>query len=234
MNTENYEELYEKIYYRFKNKDLLTAALSHPSLCYSKKNKCINYERLELLGDSVLSLIVLDILLTYYKNFDEGEIAKRKSYLVCTDALSKIGKSIDLGKYIYMTKGEEKLDGRKNPRIIENVMESIIGAIYMDGGIESARIFIEKYWFDLIKQQKTIKKDPKTRLQEWLQKNKYNIPEYNTIEQGGTKGNPIFTIEAYVEGLPKISDSAKTKKEAEIGCATKMIKYIKDNIDNKI
>ena len=130
MDTENYEELYKKIYYKFKDKDLLKAALSHPSLCYSKRNKCMNYERLELLGDSVLSLVVLDMLLTYYKDFDEGEIAKRKSYLVCTEALSKIGQSIDLGKYIYMTKGEEKLDGRNNPRIIENVMESIIGAIY--------------------------------------------------------------------------------------------------------
>ncbi len=194
----------------------------------------MNYERLELLGDSVLSLVVLDMLLTYYKDFDEGEIAKRKSYLVCTEALSKIGQSIDLGKYIYMTKGEEKLDGRNNPRIIENVMESIIGAIYKDGGIEHARNFIEKYWFELIKQQKTIEKDPKTRLQEWLQKNKYNIPEYSTIGQSGTKEVPIFTMEIYAEGFPRMSESAKTKKEAEVACATKMIKYIKENIDSKI
>jgi len=174
------------------------------------------------------------MLLDYYKDFNEGEIAKRKSYLVCTETLAKIGHNINLGKYIYMTKGEEKLHGRNNPRIIEDVIESIIGAIYQDGGIESARKFIKKYWFDLIKQQKVIKKDPKTRLQEWLQKHKYNIPEYNTINQGGTQEAPTFTVEIHVSGFPKFLFTAKTKKRAEVACAIKMIKYIRMNIDNNI
>lgn len=226
--------LCEKLLYKFKNEELLKTALSHPSLCFSKRNKCSNYERFELLGDAVLSLVILDMLLDYYKEFDEGEISKRKSYLVCTKTLSEIGQKIDLGKYIFMTKGEEKLDGRHNPRILENVVEAVIGAMYLDGGLEPVRVFIKEYWFDLIKKQQSIKKDPKTRLQEWTQKNKYGIPSYNLVEAVGSMSNPIFRIEISLEGLPKFVEEALSKKEAEVECAKKMIKYIETNIDKKI
>ncbi len=231
---DNFVGLYEKLLYKFKDTELLEAALSHPSLCYSKKYKCPNYERLELLGDSVLSLVILEMLLDYYKDLNEGEISKRKSYLVCTKTLASIGQGIDLGKYIFMTKGEEKLDGRNNPRIIENVMEAVIGAMYMDGGLDVVKKFVKEYWFDLIKKQQFIKKDPKSRLQEWSQKNKYGIPEYTVIDTTGTKSNPVFEIEISLEGFPKISEKGTTKKEAEVKSARKMIKYIKNNIDNKI
>ena len=230
----NIEELNKVFEYSFKNEDLLISALSHPSLCYSKQNKCNNYERLELLGDSVLSLVVLELLLNEYKDLDEGEISKRKSYLVCTEALSKIGQSIDLGKYIYMAKGEEKLNGRKNPKIIENVMEAVIGALYLDGGFDVVKNFIKKYWFHLIKEQKTIEKDPKSRLQEWAHKKKYNVPEYFVVGQSGSEANPIFEIEAKLSNLPTFSAKATSKKEGEINSAKLLIDYIKGNIDNSI
>lgn len=231
---ENYNELYEKICYSFKDRTLLTMALSHPSLCYSKKYKCISYEKLELLGDSVLSLAVLDILIAAYPNFNEGELAKRKSNLVCTDALARVGREMGLGKYIYMTKGEEKMDGRNSSRVLENVIESIIGAIYVDGGLESVRPFIDRYWSEMVKEQEFIKKDPKTRLQEWLQKNKYSIPKYKTIGQSGPESNPNFEIQIFVKGLPLFSKTAKNKKEAEVACAVDMIEYIRDNLDSGI
>lgn len=230
----NFEELYKNILYEFKNIELLKSALSHPSLCYSKKNKCSNYERLELLGDSVLSLVILEMLLNYYKDLDEGEISKRKSYLVCTRTLANIGQTINLGKFIFMTKGEEKLDGRNNPKILENVTEAIIGAMYLDGGLDVVKTFIKKYWFKLIEGQQTIKKDPKSRLQEWSQKNKYGIPEYNVINTYGSNSNPIFKMEISLANFNKFTDTATTKKEAEVKCAKKMIKYIKNNIDKKI
>lgn len=230
----DYTELYKNICYTFKNDELLTNALSHPSLCYSRKNKCMNYERLELLGDSVLSLIVLDLLLDYYKNLDEGEIATRKSFLVCTSALAKIGTKINLGNYIYMTKGEERMDGRKNPKIIENVVESVIGAMYVDGGLDSVRPFIKCYWLDLIKEQTEIKKDPKTRLQEWTQKNKQMIPEYVLKKQSGTPSTPIFEMEVIATDIPSQKGVGKTKKDAEAKSAEKMIEYIEKNIDAKI
>ena len=133
-----------------------------------------------------------------------------------------------------MTKGEEKLDGRNNPRILENVMEAVIGAMYLDGGLNVVKTFVKEYWFDLIKKQQFIKKDPKSRLQEWSQKNKHGIPTYNVVNTSGSKSNPIFKMEIYLNGFPKIEEEAKTKKEAEVKCARKMIKYIKNNIDKKI
>jgi len=230
----NYTELYDKLYYTFKNEELLTKALSHPSLSYSKNNKNVNYERLELLGDSVLSLIILEMLLVKYPDLNEGEIAKRKSNLVCTDALSKIGFEIDIGKYIYMTKGEENLNGRNNPKILENVIESIIAALYLDGGLDAAKNFIKIYWTELIDKQRDIKKDPKTRLQEWLQKNKYNIPIYNVIGQEGLESNPIFIIQVEADNLPKFEAKNTTKKGGEVDCAIQLIEYIRKNIDDLI
>ena len=170
MENNKYKELYKKLGYTFKNEEVIETALRHPSMCYSKNQKCDNYERLELLGDSVLSLIILDMLLKYYKNLNEGEIAKRKSNLVCSETLSKIAKNMGLGEYIIMTKGEEKLNGRNNQHILEDIVESIIGGIYIEGGINEATKFVERYWIDLIKEQKDIEKDSKSRLQEWLQK----------------------------------------------------------------
>jgi ribonuclease III len=133
-----------------------------------------------------------------------------------------------------MTMGEEKLNGRNNPRIIENVMESIIGALYLDGGLDVVKNFIRKYWLDLIKEQKTIKKDPKTRLQEWAKKNKYSIPQYNLIGQSGPESNPVFEIQVKLAELPKFATQATSKKEGEINSAKALIDYIQENIDNTI
>lgn len=230
----DFVKLYDILGHKFKNQDLLITALSHPSLCYSKQKKCSNYERLELLGDAVLSLIILDLLLKKYPDSNEGELSKRKSYLVCTDALSSIGNKIGIGKYIIMTEGEEKLHGRESPKIIENVMESIIGALYLDGGLEIAKNFVEKNWIELINNQTEFVKDPKTRLQEWAQKHKYNIPEYIVLGQEGSEANPIFEIGAKVGDLPIFSVKAENKKECQIKSAKLLINYIKNNIDSKI
>ena len=187
-----------------------------------------------MLGDSVLSLVILDLLFKKYPDVDEGELSKRKSYLVCTEALSEIGSKINIGDFIFMTKGEEKLNGRENPKIIENVMESIIGALYLDGGLEVARRFIETNWDELIEEQKTVEKDPKTRLQEWAQKNKYKIPQYIFVKQEGPESNPIFEIKVKLGNLPEFSAKATSKKECKIKSAKMLIDYIKNNVDSKI
>ena len=230
----NYEELYKILGYSFKNQEIIERALRHSSMCYSRKRKCNNYEKLELLGVSVLSLIILDMLLEYYQDLNEGEIAKRKSNLVCSETLSNIAKNIGLGKYIIMTKGEEKLDGRNNQHILEDIVESIIGGIYIDGGLEEARKFVKKYWSELVKQQKDIKKDSKSRLQEWLQQHKYRIPTYILLAEEGTQEEPNFKMKVNVDGLPEFIETGKTKKGTEKELAEKMIDYIKNNIDKKI
>lgn len=234
MENNNYNDLYKKLGYTFKNQEIIETALRHSSMCYSKHKKCNNYERLELLGDSVLSLIILDMLLKAYEDLSEGEIAKRKSNLVCSETLSQIAKNIGLGEYIIMTKGEEKLNGRSNQHILEDIMESIIGGIYVDSGLEEARKFVEKHWTELVKEQKDIQKDPKSRLQEWLQKHQYVIPEYKLVKEEGDDSQPTFTMKILVDDFPEFIEQGKTKKEAEKKLATKMIEYIKNNKDKKI
>ena len=233
-NIKNIDELSKQIGYNFLNKSLLIEALSHPSLSFSEKKKHFNYERLELLGDSVLSTIIIEFLLKIYPNFSEGQISKIKSNLVKTDTLSFIGKKINIDKYILMTKGEEKNNGRLNKKNIENVIEAIIGAIYIDSGIESAKKFIQTHWKDLIKTEKIFENDPKSSLQEWLQQHNYNLPKYTTIKEEIDKKNNIslFTIKLEVKNFPTFINKANAKKKAEILDAIDMLNYIKTNIIN--
>lgn len=228
------DNLINKLGYKFTDIQLLIQALIHPSLCSSKKHYCCNYEKLELLGDSVLSLIIIELLFEKYPKLSEGDISKRKANLVCTQALSEIGSEIGLGKYIFMTKGEEKLQGRTNPKNIENVVESVIGAMYLDGGLDVVKKFVRTYWSTKIEEQKIITLNPKSRLQEWAQQHDYAIPTYRVVEEKGDKSNPIFIMDVEVGDFPRLQGEGNTKKEAEIKCATNLIEYIKTNIDNKI
>ncbi len=232
--NDDYESLYKKLGYKFKNEDLLIKALSHSSICYSRKNKCSNYQRLELLGDSVLSLLVVDMLLRMYKDLSEGEITKRKANLVCSERLAEIAKTIGIGEYIIMSKGEESINGRNNQHTLEDIVESITGAIYLDGGLEEARIFVNRYWLELAKKQVDLEKDPKTRLQEWMQKVKQEKPEYEVIDVQGTQNEPIFLMKIITDDLPEFKGIGKTKKETQRKLAKEMIEYIKNNIDENI
>ena len=133
-----------------------------------------------------------------------------------------------------MSKGEEKMNGRINKNNIENVVESLIGAIYLDSNIDTVKKFIKKYWYNLLMNQKEVIVDPKTKLQEWLQSHSYNLPKYLLIKEDGNKSNPIYTIEIQVDNLPKFQNSSTKKKEAEKKTANDMINYIKNNIDINI
>jgi ribonuclease-3 len=229
----DYEEIYNKIGYKFKNNIFLDVALTHPSITNFDK-KCENYQRLELLGDSVLSLVILDMLLFYFPSFNEGEIATRKAELVSNRTLVEIALELEFGKYIRMSKSEEKQNGRNNHKILEDIVESIIGAIYTDGGLDSARSFINKYWCDLIKKQTGNVKNPKSRLQEWSQKNGYQIPEYESQELLNDGNIASHSVKILIDKMPIFDSIARTKKEGEVEAAKKMLEYIKNNMDENI
>jgi len=134
-----------------------------------------------------------------------------------------------------MTKGEEQLGGRDNKHVLENVVEAILGAMYFDGGIEPTKKFVQKYWSQLISEQQSFQKDPKTRLQEWLQKHKRNLPSYKIVGQKGEKSNSIFVVEVFVDKtLPSIVTEASNKKDAEILAAKELISYIQKHVDKNI
>lgn len=219
------EELEKILNYNFKNKELLKEALTHPSLSINKKIK--NYERLEFLGDSILSMVIIEYLYKKYKNEKEGQLSKRKSYLVSKDILSNIARNMNIGKYIIMTKGEEKTGGRDNKNNLENVMEAIIGAIYLDSNIDTVRKFILNIWKPIDKEEKTPHNDPKTKLQEWSQKIYKQTPEYKLIKEEETIDNrKIFYIKLTLPNGINLKDSGYNIKEIEEKLAQNMLKTI--------
>ena len=142
MEDKNFKEFQEKIQYFFSNKELLTHALTHKTYAFEAKIPVEYNERLELLGDSILSFVVAEQLYKSNKYFTEGELTRRRSILVNNDFLATKAKDLDLGKYLLLGKGEIKQNGDKNPTNLANALEAIIGSIYLDSDINETRRFI--------------------------------------------------------------------------------------------
>ncbi|AIL64884.1 Ribonuclease 3 [Rickettsiales bacterium Ac37b] len=230
MKALQIEQISNIIGYKFNNDDLLVEALTHPSLSALNHNKNIlkqgNYERLEFLGDAVLGLIITEFLINEYGNEREGALAKRRSALICGEALSEIATQIGLGNFLMMTEGEKNGGGQKNKTNLENALEALIGAIYIDSGFEKARQFVYKYWLPMARSVKTPPKDPKTSLQEWAQKQGKSIPIYNIIDTKGPAHLPTFVVEVKVDGLEGVSASASSKRLAERYAAELLLQKI--------
>lgn len=212
--------------YKFKDEALLEEALTHPSFCANKKSK-VNYERLEFLGDAVLELVVSEYLYEQFPDDSEGDLAKRRAALVCGESLTEIARNINLGSMIKLGAGEESTGGRENSANLENVAEAIMGAIYLDGGIEAAREFILKNLGPVSEKMLQPPSDPKTQLQELLQSDGKPVPEYKIIEQEGPAHNPIFTVQVSAEGFKPEKASGSSKRVAEREAARKLLDKIK-------
>ncbi|MFV9875574.1 MAG: ribonuclease III [Rickettsiales endosymbiont of Dermacentor nuttalli] len=229
MKKSHIEQISNIIDYKFNKEELLIEALTHPSLSTLNNNVVKgNYERLEFLGDAVLGLIITEFLINEYGSEREGALAKRRSALICGEALSKIATQLGLGNFLMMTEGEKNGGGRKNKTNLENALEALIGAIYIDAGFEKVRQFVYKYWLPIARSVKIPPKDPKTALQEWAQKQGKPIPIYNVIDTKGPAHLPIFVVEVKVEGLKEISASASSKRLAERYAAELLLKEIKN------
>jgi ribonuclease-3 len=224
MKMQHVEKL---INYSFEQPSLLEEALTHPSLGQTAQSGSpYNYERLEFLGDAVLGMVIAQMLMMKYPTEQEGELAKRQAALVKGDVLTDIAQLVDLGSYINMSSGEESTGGRKNKRNLENTLEAIIGAIYLDGGLEAVSPFIERFWLSRLEVMAVPPKDPKTRLQEWAQKQGYPVPEYKVVEHSGPSHEPSFTIEVFVKDCPKVTGVGASKKAAEKIAAKALLKKI--------
>lgn len=214
--------------YNFTKKELLKEALTHPSISKQENSgaKSFNYERLEFLGDSVLSLVIAEMLLNNYPDEKEGHLAKRHAALVRGEALTAVAASLKLGDFIYMTHGEEYMGGRSNSSNMENVLEAIIGAIYMDGGLKAAQDFIVRNWTALMEGMKEPPRDSKTALQEWAQGRGLPIPVYEIVKTSGPSHNPDFEVSVNVKGLDVVTASGSSKKKAEKEAAQKLLEII--------
>lgn len=195
------EELQDKIGYRFQNTDLLKQALTHSSFANEQKiNKLKDYERLEFLGDAVLELVSSEFLFRENPQMPEGQLTKLRASMVCEPALAYCAKDIDLGSYILLGRGEEYTGGRYRSSITSDVMEAIIGAIFLDGGIENAKKHIYRFILSDL-ENKILFLDSKTILQEEIQKKKDAQLRYELIGESGPDHNKQFTVDAYLNDV---------------------------------
>ncbi len=219
------KECENSINYTFKNKDYLLEALTHRTYANEKSNNMKYNQRLEFLGDSVLSLIINEYLFKTYENYEEGILSRFKSSLVSRDSLSDISRSLNLGNYILLGRGEEASGGRYRANMLEDLFEAIVGAIYLDSGFDSVKNFILNIYDNRLKQLNinTFDKDYKTMFQEIIQK-KYKVnPTYNTIEYDN---NFSFKSEVLVSNKVYGTGFANNKKEAEINAAKEALEKI--------
>ncbi len=215
MTEEMLGELEEKIGYFFKDKQLLRQALTHSSYANEMKiNKYGDYERLEFLGDAVLELVASDFLFRKRRENSEGRLTKLRASMVCEPALAFCAREISLERFILLGKGEETTGGRGRDSIVSDVMEALIGAIYLDGGLEEASIFIHQYILTDL-EHKRLFYDAKTTLQEIVQQENNGSLSYRLVREEGPQHDKIFDVEAYVgEELVGVG-SGHSKKAAE-------------------
>ena len=217
------EALERRIRIPFKSKKLLEEALTHKSYAMESNGKNFN-ERLEFLGDAVLSTVVAHYLFKRFPDVDEGRLSKLKSQLVSRGNLFVWANQLDLGDYLRMSPGEEATGGRQRESLVGNAYEALVGAIFLDRGFPVAQRFIVRH---LAKQKRIIETDFKSRLQEIIQK-KYKIPpEYKVIGESGPDHDKTFQIEVRVKRKPLGQGEGKSKKEAEQAAAKEALKAIK-------
>lgn len=210
------DEFESIIRYQFKNKKILTEAISHSSYANEKKKSRNSNERLEFLGDSVLSVIVSQYLFEHFSHLPEGELTKIRASLVCEKSLHGFAKQIRLGDFLLLGKGEEHTGGRARPSILADAFEAVIAAIYLDGGLEAARKHVLRFIPDDIdKKSPTAFSDYKTILQEVIQKNPEEKVEYILADQTGPDHNKAFKVQVCLNSNIIGTGTGKSKKEAE-------------------
>ena len=205
---------------KFSNIKLLELSLIHKSF-----NNVSNNEKLEFLGDRVLGLILSKTLLKIYPNEKEGIIDKKLSNLVKKKTCAVIAKNLGIKKYMSLG-GSYKDLKRSDEKIISDCLEALIGAIFMDKGIESAEVFILTYWNNYLKESDITQIDSKTLLQEYSLKKYKKLPIYKVYKQFGPQHNPIFKVEVQIPNSKKFSANGGSKKNAQQNAAEKLLNFI--------
>jgi ribonuclease-3 len=216
--TQDYSELEEKLGYHFKNRSYLDMAFTHKSFTNEYRNKDVStYERLEFLGDSLLEFVSSKILYDKYPEKSEGELTRLRASLVCEYTLSQISEALGYGKYLYLSRGENSTGGRERSSILCDLFESVLGAIYLDGGLKPAAEYVKRHLMTDI-ENKALFHDSKSILQEYSQKYGYNI-FYKEVSVTGPDHAHTYTFQACM-GLPGEEKEyetgvSNTKKGAE-------------------
>ena len=223
------KEFQEKIGYTFHNEGLLRQALTHSSYANEKHMKKLSdNERLEFLGDAVLEILSSEFLYRKYEKLPEGKLTTLRASIVCEPTLAMCTEEISLGDYLFLGKGEELTGGRKRKSILSDALESVIGAIYLDGGFANAKEFVLKYILTDIEHKKLFY-DSKTILQEVVQEDHEEL-EYILLSENGPDHDKSFTVEVRVKGEQISVGTGHTKKAAEQQAAYQALLVLKPDI----
>ena len=210
MSNHSLAQLEEVLRYHFKNPALLRIAMTHTSFANESKVPTTHNERLEFLGDSVLSVIVADYLF-HESGRPEGELTRMRASLVSEEALFRFAQQINLGSYLRLGHGEELNGGRTRPSIVSDAFEALIAALYLDGGFEAARAFLQSF----ITEGSTADEDYKTQLQEVAQETPGAQLSYTVIKEEGPAHDKQFAVEVRLNGKPLATGTGRSKKAAE-------------------
>jgi ribonuclease III len=206
---------------KLKNKKLFEEAFTHRSYLNEAKIKIPSNERLEFLGDSILSFVISKYLYTKYPDFDEGNLTNLRSLLVNTKSLSEIARKLNMGKLLKLSKGEEESKGRENASLLENSFEAYVGALFLDQGMDPVIEFLDNNMFPKIQELVNRKafKDPKSLLQEKVQAKKLSSPLYKVLEEVGPAHAKIFKVGVFINGKKMGEGSGRSKQIAEESAA---------------
>ncbi|MDR0404392.1 MAG: ribonuclease III [Oscillospiraceae bacterium] len=224
----SYKELERRLGYKFKNRDHIMSAVTHSSYANEPKSKGESNERLEFLGDSVLGLIVSDYIFSSFPSWPEGELTKLRSSLVCERALCEFSRSIKLGEFLIMSRGERTSGGCELPSILADAFEAVVAAIYLDGGMGNAKDFVLRFILPKLKDPLVCTyNDYKTSLQEMVQRRPYEKLNYEMIRQDGPDHAKRFWAQVKLNEEVIGKGKGKSKKEAQQYAAKEAIDNVK-------
>lgn len=228
----NIEEVEKNLHYSFSRKELLLEALTHKSYYHENREKThLHNERLEFLGDSVIGLVIVEFLFLHEQSYNEAVLAKIKSYIVSEPVFAEISQELSLGESLLLGKGEKSTGGTNKKSILANTFEAVIGAVYLDGGFETAKKIIQRLFRERLMRAMESGDffDYKTELQEKSQMLFGKLPEYHVIRQQGDEHERIFTVAVSLNEKRLGIASGRRKKEAESLAAKKALKLLSES-----
>jgi len=240
MASTDPDRLMAALGHRFDDPAMLTQALTHTSVAHgrrppkgasktgAKSGRALSNERLEFLGDRVLGLIVAELLFAEFPDEAEGALAKRLAQLVRRETLAEVARDIDLGAYLVADVGEGAQEA-ESQSMLANCCEAVIGALYLDGGLDAARRFVVPRWLELARAERKPPQDPKTELQEWAQALGKPLPTYRESGRQGPPHAPVFSVEVMVEGEAPAAGEGRSKRAAESAAAQALLDRLKDS-----
>ena len=208
--------------HRFRRPDLLHHALTHRSVADPRRKMLDSNERLEFVGDRVLALVMAEWLAERFPREREGDLGKRLAVLVAQDSLAKVAQTLGLGAALRVTPNEERTGVRERPSVLADALEALLGAIYLDGGLEPARALIRREWDAALEAPVRPPVSAKSRLQEWTLGRGLGLPEYMMTSASGPSHNPVFLVRVLAAGM-EAEGSGETKRAAEQAAAARLL-----------